>query len=67
MEGCAEVAFDAEGEELGRNGALTIAAFSGLGMDDTFVVDVQALGAELSNDTGEPFSSKDHFRLPKRQ
>jgi hypothetical protein len=44
MEGCAEVAFDAEGEELGRNGPLTIAAFSGIGMDDTFVVDVKALG-----------------------
>jgi len=44
IERCSKVAFDAEGVQLGRNGALTIATFSGVGTEDTYVVDVQALG-----------------------
>ena len=41
IERCAEVAFDAEGVNLGRHGPLTIATFSGIGMEDTYIVDVQ--------------------------
>ena len=44
MPGLQYTAHDAEGVLLGRNGALTIATFSGIGMEDIYVVDVQALG-----------------------
>lgn len=42
-----EVAFDAEGVNLGRNGKLTVATFLGIDFEDTaYVVDVQLLGPD---------------------
>lgn len=47
-----EVAFDAEGIDLSRHGALTVASFMGFGGEDrdstpAFVVDVQVLGHDV--------------------
>eukprot|EP00959_Pyramimonas_sp_CCMP1952_P398393 8347659-Pyramimonas_sp.AAC.1 len=58
-----EIAFDAEGENLGRTGPLTIATFLGIGANNTsspaYVVDVQSLGGErvFSRQQTEPPSS----------
>ena len=46
------IAFDAEGEDLGRTGPLTIASFGGIGVDSTnsnspiYIVDVKKLGGD---------------------
>lgn len=41
-----QVAFDAEGVDLGRDGPLTVASFSGLEDKTVYVIDVQTIGGD---------------------